>query len=115
MAIVIVTKNQNLSKEDFEKAKEEYTSYVKITIDLENESVALGGKWHADAEKILLENDSKQKNLWGGGIDLETNEFETNAMINIRPGQNDSTEILDKKTKQRFLEIAKRVLKNYVK
>jgi len=46
-------------------------------------------------------------------LNLETRNFETNAIINLRKG-NDSTEILDPETRKKFLRIAKRVLKDYV-
>jgi hypothetical protein len=48
-------------------------------------------------------------------LNLEIKQFETNAIINLRPGRNDSPEILDPKTREEFLKIAKRFLKDYVK
>lgn len=113
MAIILVENKP--SKEDFQKTKEDYESYIKLTIDIERQIVALGGEYHTDAEKLLLDQGSKQKNIWGGGVNLETKQFETNAIINLRPGRNDSTEILDLKTREKFLIIAKRVLKSYVR
>lgn len=112
MAIVLI-KNK-LSEKDFQKAKEDYKGYVKITADLEKKVVALGGEYHADAEKLLLEQGSKQENIWGGGLNLETGSFETNAIINLRPGQNDSPEILDPLKRKKFLTLAEKVLKDYV-
>lgn len=114
MAIIIVEPNQKLSKEDFEKAREEYNSYIKITIDLEEEITALGGEYHADAEEKLLKIGSKQKNIWGGGINLKLKVFEAKAMINLRPTVNYSNEILDTKIRSKFFKVAKKVLKKYV-
>ncbi|OGV89192.1 hypothetical protein A2Z41_01860 [Microgenomates group bacterium RBG_19FT_COMBO_39_10] len=113
MAIILV--EDKLTKEDFQKAREDYESYIKLTIDIEQEKAALGGEYHADAEKLLLNQGSKQENIWGGGVNLETKQFETNAIINLRPGKNDSPEILDPQTRNDFLKIAKKVLKNYVR
>lgn len=112
MAIVVV--KNNLSSKDFEKAREDYQSYIKLTIDLENEIVVLGGEYHADAERMLLEKGLKQEDIWGGGFNLETKQFETSAIINLRAGKNDSTEILDSQKKEKFLKIARRILKEYV-
>ena len=112
MGIVIV--KTGVSKKDFEEAKEDYGIYIKITADIEMGSVALGGEYHADAEKILLKGGSKQENIWGGGINLETKTFETNAIVNLRSGKNDSTEILNNDVKKRFLSLAGKVFKNYV-
>lgn len=113
MAIIVV--ENRLSRKDFQKAKEDYESYIKLTIDVENKIIALGGEYHADAEKILLDQGSRQQDIWGGGINLETRQFETNAIINLRPGRNDSTEILDRKIREKFLVISKRFLRRYVR
>ncbi len=68
--------------------------------------MAIGGEWHADAEKILLGEGSKQENLWGGGIDIETKNIDLVALINLRPnmGRN-SQEIIDEKIRKQFLKI----------
>ncbi|HEY4474598.1 MAG TPA: hypothetical protein VJC06_01600 [Candidatus Paceibacterota bacterium] len=44
---------------------------------------------------------------------METGNFEANAIINLRRG-NDSTEILDPVVRKKFLKIAKKVFKVYV-
>lgn len=111
MAIIIV--KDELNQADFKKAKEDYRTYIKITLDLEKAIVALGGEYHADAEKLLLDQGSRQEDIWGGGFNLETKQFETNAIVNLRPGKNSSTEILDIKIRKKFLRIAKKVFKDY--
>jgi len=113
MPIVVV--KDRLSKEKFEEARRDYETYIKITADLEREVVALGGEYHADAEELLLAQGSYQDDIWGGGVNLETGQFETNAIINLRADKNDSTEILDPKKREKFLELARRVLADYVK
>ncbi len=112
--VIILVKNK-ISARDFQKAKEDYQSYVKITIDIEKKVVALGGEYHADAEKLLLEQGSKQEAIWGGGLNLETRRFETNAIINLRPRRNDSTEILDPSKRKKFLLLARKILKEHVR
>lgn len=110
----IVVLEGKLTKEQFGKAKEDYQVYVKITADLETGAVVVGGEYHSDAEKVLLERGSKQENIWGGGVNLETKSFETNAMINLRAGKNDSTEILDPLKRAMFLKIVKRTMGEFV-
>lgn len=106
MSTVLVKNKITLS--DLQKAKEDYGDYVKITADVELEIITIGGQWHADGEKLLTENGSKQKNIWGGGINLINNQVETFALINLRPKQNNnSQEILDPKTRERFIETVK--------
>ena len=110
MAIVIIDKI--VTPQQIKKAQEDYESYIKLTIDIDQEIIALGGEFHADAEKILLEQGSQQKNLWGGGLNLETKLLEANAIINYRGG---SAEILEPKAREKFLKIAKKFLGKYVK
>ena len=57
MSIIIVEK---LTKEDIQKAREEYSEYIKITVDIKKEIVAIGGEYHADAELILAEKYQSQ-------------------------------------------------------
>lgn len=108
MSIVILSKKA--TSQDLKKASHDYKTYIKITVDIEKKIIAIGGEYHADAEKLLLENGSLQKNIWGGGVDLILKRFETNAMINLRPTQNSSTEILDEKTREKFLKICRAMI-----
>ena len=114
LMVIIVHEGEKVTKEDLEKAKADYETYIKITIDIEGKIVALGGEYHADAEKLLLEGGSKQNNIWGGGVNLESRNFETNAIVNLRSGRNNSTDILDGETREKFLDLAKKVLRTYV-
>ena len=109
MAIVIV--EEKPTKEDIVKARKEFPQYIKITADLEQEIIAIGGEYHADAEKILVEKyNSQRSNIWGGGYNITLDIFEVNAIINLHPGINDSTDILDPDIRNRFLELVKKVL-----
>lgn len=108
---MIVCLIKKATKEDFDKAKETFGEYIKIVIDLEKEILLMGMKIHADGEKILLEKGSKNKDLWGGGIDLSSKQIDCQAVLNIRPNlSNDNMEILDPKIRQKFLKIAKKYL-----
>ncbi len=99
------------SKEEIEKAKEEFGNYIKAVVDIEKKIVVIGGRFHADAEKILIEKGSVQQNLWGGGIDPVTGKIDFQAIINIRPKQNnDSMEILDQNIRKTFESTVKRFL-----
>lgn len=82
-------------KQKKKQIAEDLDGYVKVVIDVQNEIIAAGGKRHVDAEQLLLSQGSKQENLWGGGIDLETGAIDFDSMINIRPAQgNPSREVL---------------------
>lgn len=112
MAIIIV--DHKLTKEDIKRAREEHDTYIKITADLEQEIVLIGGEYHIDAENILVEKyKSKRSNIWGGGYKIYTDEIIISAISNIKPNfDNNSMEILDKPTKDKFLKLAKKVSQN---
>jgi hypothetical protein len=114
MAIVILQKNEKLSKEQFQQTREEYDTYIKITADLKQEIIALGGEYHADCEKILVTTyGSKNSDVWGGGYDLENNKFETNAMINIKPLlEATNANIENQETRNMFLTLVTTTLDN---
>jgi hypothetical protein len=72
-------------------ARERFGDMVKVVVDVEKRIAAFGAELHADEEAILLEQGSKQENLWG--VNIYVNEpkedwIEYNSMINLRPSQN---------------------------
>ena len=107
MAVVLI--KGKVTPQDLMLASEDYGEYIKIVVDVVTGDAAIGGEWHADGEKILLEKGSRQKNIWGGGIDLKTRNIETVALINLRPRVgNNSQEILDKKIRKKFVSVVKK-------
>lgn len=69
-----------------------------------------GGEKHVDGEQLLLKDGSRQEDLWGAGLDLETGEMDFDSMINLRPAQNSSREILDQKIRQQVELITRSLL-----
>jgi hypothetical protein len=109
MAIVIV--QNKLIKEDLNRAREDYPGYIKITVDLFQKIVLIGGEYHADSEKILLEKfGSKQEDIWGGGYNINLNKFEVNALVNLRLPTNDSMDILNPEIRRDFLKLVEEKL-----
>jgi len=110
---MIVIIKDSLNKNDVEKARADHKNYIKVTIDIKKEIVAIGGEYHADAEKILLERyDCTSEDIFGGGYNITTKEIEFIAMLNLRPNYgNSSMEILDQDKRNKFKEIAERKLK----
>jgi len=41
---------------------------IKFVVDVEREIIVFGGELHSDAEEILVENGSDNRNLWGGNL-----------------------------------------------
>lgn len=73
-------------------AQEIFVNLVKAVVDIEKEIMAINGELHADEEALLIEQGSKQQNLWGINIYPELkdsdNFIEFDSMINLRPSQN---------------------------
>jgi hypothetical protein len=61
-------------------------SYVKLAVDVERELVAGGGELHADCEQALIENGSRQEDIWGADWD-PAGEVRFESLINIRPSK----------------------------
>lgn len=100
---VIITKFEPFTKEEIEKLREKFDTYIKTVIDLERKICSAGADRHFESERILLDQDSVQFHLWGGGIDLETKVIDCNSFINIRPqNSNTSNEIQDRRIRGTF-------------
>lgn len=91
-----------------------FEEMIKYAVDVEREIAALGGEMHADAEQVLLENGSRQVDIWGGNIYPDAGEsgkIEHIALINIRPSSgNRSMEILDDALKARIKAILDKLI-----
>jgi len=82
---------------------------VKAVIDVARGVMAIGGELHSDEESALLDDGSRQADLWG--INLypgETGEswIEFDSMINVRPSQgNASRDVLDEELRAKIRAI----------
>ncbi|MGL4759482.1 MAG: DUF5674 family protein [Patescibacteria group bacterium] len=72
-----------------------YPDYIKGVVDIENSRLALGGEWHADAEKLLAETGSLSSNNWGFNIYFNDNSIVYNSMVNIKPALGYKTMTID--------------------
>ena len=109
---MIITKSEPFTKEEIKKLSEQFEFYIKTVIDIKKEICSAGCDRHFDSEKILLENGSKQSDIWGGGVDLETKVTDFNSFINIRPtGNNTSNEIQNDKIRSKYEKLTKHFFK----
>ncbi len=107
--IIILTKK--ITPEQLKQVSEDIEGYIKFVVDIDKKILAAGGEMHFEDEKKLLENGSRQENLWGGGWDLETQELDYDSMINIRPNQaNNSREVLSADIRKQMSEVVKNLL-----
>lgn len=105
---MIITKSSPYTKEEIENLQEVFDTYIKTVIDVEGKICSAGCDRHFESEKVLLAQGSKQSDVWGGGIDIETKGIDCNSFINIRPSDNNNTnEILDQDLRKRYEDLTK--------
>jgi hypothetical protein len=79
-------------------AKDSFGDMVKAVVDVDRGLIALDAELHADLESLLLEDGSRQKDLWGVNLypDLPAADFlEFDSMINMRPSQGNTSRGVD--------------------
>ncbi len=101
--MIIVTK-QPYKKEQIELLKEQFDVYVKTVIDINRKVCISGMDRHFEGEERLLKDGSKQSDLWGGGIDLESKVIDYNSFINIRPNDNNNSNEIQSEEKRHIYE-----------
>jgi hypothetical protein len=98
------------TKEQVHEMQQTLGVYIKLAVDIRRGILAGGGALHADCETILLEDGSKQEDIWGADWNPDSQHVTYEALINIRPRQNRSMEILDASIRDRVADIVQRLL-----
>lgn len=92
-----------------EIAENMFGNMVKAVVDIEKEIMVVGGELHSDEEALLLENGSKQQNLWGINLYIDIKDdswIEFDSMINLRPSRGNRTRgVDDSGTRKKITEI----------
>jgi len=95
-------------------AQEQFGEMVKAVVDVARGILAIGGELHADGETALLDDGSRQVDLWGINVypdapPLEYVEFD--SMINVRPAQgNRSRSVEDPVLQARIRDVVDRLV-----
>ncbi len=106
--MLLILRNRAPS-EQIEQMLEVFGSYIKLAVDVEREVVAGGGEMHADCEQALLNDGSRQEDIWGADWDM-AGEVRFESLINIRPGQgNRSMEVQSPELRRRIEYIVRGV------
>ena len=96
-------------------AEKMFGNLVKAVVDVEKSLMAVDAELHADEEALLIENGSKQKDLWGINLypELEGDDFiEFDSMINLRPSQGNLTwGVANQEIQEKIRLIANRLIK----
>jgi hypothetical protein len=92
-----------------------FGNMVKAVVDVDRELVAVDAELHSDLEALLLEDGSKQKNLWGINFypEMQGDDFiEFDSMINMRPSQgNRSRGVENEEMRKKIVEIVTKRIK----
>ena len=99
-----------MTKEELHQLILKHEDFIKIVVDIEREIMAVGGELHSDDEQVLLEDGSRQKDLWGANYFLKSHKIRYYSMINIRPSAgNSQQEIQLPDIRSRVKEISARL------
>ena len=94
----------------------QFGDMVKAVVDVETGIMAIGGELHSDEEAVLLDNGSRQSNLWGINLYPEKSSeewVEFDSMINVRPsGGNRSRYIESVEIREAVTQIVQRLVED---
>jgi len=93
------------TSEQIEQMLEEHQFYIKTAVDIEYRVLVGGGEAHFDCEQILLEAGSFQENIWCASFIPIEQKIIYESIVNIRPRQNRSMEILDPNIREKVAQI----------
>lgn len=108
--------NQAITMKELQAMAEKmFGNLVKAVVDIERGFLAVDAELHADEEACLLENGSKQKDLWGINLypELAGDDFiEFDSMINLRPAQGNLTRgVENKEVRQKIKALVNKLVK----
>lgn len=88
-------------------AATQFGDFVKAVVDVRRGVMAVGGELHADEEAVLLQEGSRQPDLWGINLypELPAAELiEFDSMINVRPLQSNRSRGVEDSTVRQQIE-----------
>lgn len=89
--------------------------FIKLAVDVRRGILAGGGELHADCEQVLLKDGSRQEDIWGADWYPNTQEVGFEALINIRPRQqNYGMEIQDSDLRGQIETIVRRLMEGTI-
>lgn len=92
-----------------------FDNFIKAVVDVQKGIMAVGGALHADEERLLLEQGSRQEDVWGINLypDKSGDErIEFNSMINLRPSSgNASRGVESEEMRQKITATVERLIR----
>ena len=106
-----------ITKTDLIKASSNFIdeNTIKGAVDIERRIMAVDAPMHYECEQLLLENGSRQENIWGINLYLDEDNIddlvEFDSMINIRPAEgNRSRGVESEETRARIKDVVEQWL-----
>lgn len=88
--------------------------YIKVAVDIERGILAGGEEKHAFCEAALLEEGSRQRDIWGADWTPFNQSIAYEWIINIRPSQNNRSMLIqDPAIRERVKQIAQELIGGY--
>lgn len=109
--MILLLRNRATAQQ-IEQMLTEHKFYIKTAVDIERLVLVGGGDLHADCEKELLKDGSRQQNIWAASFMPLTGKMIFESMVNLRPRQNRSMEILDPNIRERVAQLVIEFLGN---
>jgi len=113
---MVLIENKITKTQLAELAKERYGDLVKAVVDIDKGIMAIGAELHSDEEEYLLDQGSRQEDLWGINLyPLKSHEemIEFDSVINLRPTQgNHSRDVLDPVARQKVKDIIAKLVES---
>lgn len=94
--------------------KENYTTMVKVDVDIERGILAIGGEWHSEGDELLHADGSHRNNVWGINFypwNPPEGRIQYISLINIKPSlEHPSMEIRDTQLQNKIRLIIEKLL-----
>ncbi|AFY44463.1 DUF5674 family protein [Nostoc sp. PCC 7107] len=104
--------DERATPKQLEQMLQQHKFNIKTAVDIEWRVLVGGGGLHADCEEKLLDDGSRQQVIWAASFMPLTQKIIYDSMVNLRPRQNRSMEILDPNIRERVAQIIVEFLGN---
>jgi hypothetical protein len=112
--ILVLIIKERATLEQVEQMLQTLGLYIKIAVDIERGILVGGGEKHAYCEAALLEDGSRQRDIWGADWIPFNQSIAYESIINIRPSQNNRSMIIQNpEIRERVKKIAQELIGGY--